>query len=65
MRLKESRKLSKMKAHYVDAIVQREDRAIAIPEPYPNAHRLVEEILHGAEESSPVEPKPGEVASAA
>lgn len=45
VRLKESRKLSKNKAHYVDAILRREDRTIDIPEPYPNAHRLVEDFV--------------------
>ncbi|KAL1530892.1 hypothetical protein AB1Y20_001783 [Prymnesium parvum] len=45
VRLTQCRRLSKNKAHYVDAIVRREDSSLGIPSPYPNAHRLVEEIV--------------------
>ena len=66
MRLVESRKLSKNKAHYVDAIVQREDKADHIPKPYPNAHRLVlDDVLHGEDRSSDGGVPPSEDSAAA
>ena len=69
VRLQESRPLSKNKAHYIDAIVKREDSSISIPDPYPNAHRFVDELLHGddapPEGEASAKPGAGETASAA
>ena len=63
MKLKESRPLSKNKAHYIDAIMRREDSSIAIPDPYPNAHRFVDEATPEGEAAP--EPEEGETASSA
>ena len=66
MRLCESRKLSKNKAHYVDAIIQREDKADGIPKPYPNAHRpVIEDVMRGVECPSGGEAPPSEDTAAA